>query len=413
MKRFTVKLMIFAAFLPLFAVTGFGWDDVGHKITAYIAWQRMTPQTRERVIEILRQAPEDSTLATFYRPYGVESEETRRVDYFMLVATWADIVRDFGSDPRFRNEVRSRKYHKSNWHYDDTFWKQVAGKAEELSGFQEGGIAVSKLDEFDKLIRSSSAPDRDKAIAIAWIMHLVGDLHQPLHTSARVTDEEPKGDQGGNLFLLTPKGTPRDKQVNLHWFWDSIVGRNVKYKGECEHDFIERTAQKFMKKHPFAPVQSKLNFTDFAALQKESFGLATTSVFTADLIRFAEPSEKYKKKAFAVAEKQLAMAGYRMGELFNAVFGAAQPVASCQIIRKMMYPIYKKQTPENQAKSKPTALLLDVCTTGPAARPTIMIAAGGKSEARAFDVLKAFASEDEARAYAAANAIKDVSFDNQ
>jgi hypothetical protein len=79
----------------------------------------------------------------------------------------------------------------------------------------------------------------------------------------------------------------------------------------------------------------------------------------------------------------------------------------------MMYPIYKKQTPENQAKAKPTAVLLDICPTGPAARPTIMVAVNGKKEARAFDVLKAFADEDEARAYASANSIKDVNFNDQ
>ncbi|MBO0200809.1 S1/P1 nuclease, partial [Vibrio alginolyticus] len=88
-----------------------------------------------------------------------------------------------------------------------------------------GGEAVKKLNEFDKTIRNSSLSDGEKAIAIAWIMHIIGDLHQPLHTSARVTDMEPKGDQGGNLFLLSPKEAPRDKQLNLHWFWDSIVNR--------------------------------------------------------------------------------------------------------------------------------------------------------------------------------------------
>ncbi len=415
MKRGVLKFTILTAMLSVMALPAFCWDDVGHKITAYIAWQRMTPQVRDRVIEIMRQAPEDSTLAVFYRPYGVESEDVRRVDFFMIASTWPDIVRDFGSDPRFRNEVRNRKYHKGNWHYDDTFWKQVGGKAEPLSGFAEGGVAVAKLNEFDKLIRNPAARDEDKAIAIAWIMHLVGDLHQPLHTSARVTDEEPKGDQGGNLFLLTPKGTARDKQVNLHWFWDSIVGRNVAYNGKMsEREYIERLAMRFVKKHPYSSLQSKLNIGDFDELQRESFALNPIDVFSSDLIRFSEPSVKYKKRAFAVAEKQLALAGYRMGELFNTAFGAPQTAAvPCQIIRKVMYPIYKKQTPETRAKAKPTAVLLDVCPTGPAARPTIMVAVNGKTEARAFDVIKAFTSEDEARAYAAANSIKDVNFSDQ
>ncbi|MFN0140061.1 MAG: S1/P1 nuclease [Pyrinomonadaceae bacterium] len=413
MKRVAANLTILTAMLAFTAMPALGWDDVGHKITAHIAWLRMTPTVRNRVIEILRQAPEDSHLAVFYRPYGIEPEDVRRLDFFMIAATWPDIVRDFGSDPRFRNEVRNRKYHKGNWHYDDTFWKQVNGKAEPLSGFQEGGVAVAKLNEFDKLIRDASARDADKAVAIAWIMHLIGDLHQPLHTSARVTDEEPKGDQGGNLFLLTAKGTPRDKQVNLHWYWDSIVGRNVAYDGgPSERKYIEGLAMKFIKRHPFPSLQARLSVGDFDYLQKETFALNPTDVFSADLIRFSEPSKKYRQRAFAVAERQLTLAGYRMGELFNAAFTAPQVVQSaaapCQIIRTIMYPVFKKQTRENQAKAKPTAVLLDVCPTGPAARPTLMVAVNGKSEARAFDVIKAFASEDEARAYAAANSIQDV-----
>lgn len=270
---------------------------------------------------ILREAPEDSQLAAFYQLYGVEPEETRKREYFMLVSTWADIVRDRDFATRYR------KYHKGNWHYDDTFWRQTGGKVEILSGFEEGGVGVAKLAEFDKLIRSTAAADKDKAIAIAWIMHVGSDLHQPLHTSARVTDLEPKGDQGGNLFLLTPKDTPRDKQLNLHWFWDSIIVRNIPLKGDmCERGYIEPLAQKIMKKHPFANFQARLNLGNYDEWQKESFALNPTDVFSADLIRFQAPSEKYKKNAFRVAERQLATAGYRLGETLNQVFGAVNSV---------------------------------------------------------------------------------------
>lgn len=293
----------------------FGWDDVGHKTTAYIAWQRMTPTVRDNVIRILRAAPEDSHLSAFYMGFGPESDENKRLEYFMLAATWADIVRDRA----FEN--RQKKYHKSNWHYDDTFWKQVDGRVEILSGFEEGGVAVSRLAEFDKLIRNASESDKEKAIAIAWIMHLTGDIHQPLHTSARVTDREPKGDQGGNLFLLTPDGTPRDKQVNLHWFWDSIVGRNYLYKNDmCERDYIVAFAKRIMKRHPFA--SSGINLSQYQNWQQESFKLNATAVFSPDLVRFQMPSERYKKRAFEVAERQLALAGYRLGETLNQAFNA-------------------------------------------------------------------------------------------
>ena len=298
------------------------WDDVGHKITAYIAWQRMSPAARENAVRILRAAPEDSQLSTFYASYGAEPEDTRKREFFMLSATWPDIVRDRA----FAN--RYKKYHKGNWHYDDFFWKQVNGKVETLSGFTEGGQGVEKLEEFDKVLRDPKSSDAEKALAIAWMLHIGGDLHQPLHTSARVTETEPKGDQGGNLFLLSPKGTARENQVNLHWFWDSIVVRNLPLKGEqCERDYIEPIARKMMKKHPFSEVSGKLYPGDYEAWKKASFDFNPTDVFSADLVRFQLPSAKYRKNAYSVAEEQLAAAGYRLGETLNAILGTPAAVA--------------------------------------------------------------------------------------
>lgn len=402
-----LRTVIFGVIAVGFPFSAHAWDDVGHKASAYIAWQRMSPAARETVIRILRTAAEDSHLSAFYQNYGPEPEAVRKLEYFMLVSTWSDIVRDRAFDTRYR------KYHKSNWHYDDIFWRQVGGKAEALTGFEEGGVAVSKLSEFDKLIREPSASDRDKAIAIAWIMHLTGDIHQPLHTSARVTETEPKGDQGGNLFLLTPQGTPRENQVNLHWYWDSIIVRNTPLKGEmCERDYIVSIAQRIMKKHSFGSVASELKLGEYEAWRDDSFKFAPTDVFSPDLVRFQMPSEKYKRNALTVSERQLALAGYRLGETLNRVFAAPAVAANgkCPIIRRIMYPIFKKQTPDNAAKARPTISLLDVCPTGPASRPTIMIEINGKRTARTFDVIKTFSDEEAARKYASANSIADVNF---
>jgi hypothetical protein len=317
MKVFKLMLRVglLAAIAAVFSMPALGWDETGHKISAYIGWQRMTPEVRDRVIKILLSAPEDSDLATYYMTYGTRAEEIRKREYFMLISTWADIIRD-------RNfEVRMRKYHHSNWHYSDTFWTTKDGKIEYLKAPEEGGKALERLIEDDKTIRGN-APDAQKAVAIAWLQHLIGDLHQPLHTSARVTDTEQKGDQGGNLFLLTPTGTPRDKQVNLHWFWDSIIGRNIPNDdNKCEADYIDPIARDVMKKHPFEKMQSRLAMGKYEDWIKESLTAAQTDVFSTDLKRFELPSEKYKKKALNVAYERLALAGYRMGELFNEAFG--------------------------------------------------------------------------------------------
>lgn len=309
------------------------WDDVGHKITAYVAWQRMTPQARDAVIDILRQAPEDSDIATYYLTNGSAPLDVRRQEYFELIATWADIVRDYGFEPPYKKifEARQRKYHKANWHYSDTFWKQIDGRVELLPPPDEGGRAVERLIAFDKLTRDAASTPQEKAVAIAWMMHLTGDLHQPLHTSARVTDLEPKGDQGGNLFQLTPKGTPRADQVNLHWYWDSIVGRNVQPKKDMsDGQYIKWLGDAMMKRYPYARAQGQIELGDYESWKKESFALATSEVFRSDLIRFEMPSMKYRKNAYRVAERQLALAGYRLGETMNAIFGTAAAVPAAR-----------------------------------------------------------------------------------
>ncbi|MEO6334737.1 MAG: S1/P1 nuclease [Pyrinomonadaceae bacterium] len=317
-----IQVLVWGAIALLPTMSVLAWDDTGHKATAYIAWQQMSPTAREMVIRILRSAPEDSVLSAFYMS-GAEPEELRKLEYFMVAATWPDIVRDRAF------ETRNKKYHKSNWHYDDTFWRQVNGKAEILPKPEDGGLAVSKIAEFDKVLRSTSATDKDKAIGIAWIEHLIGDIHQPLHTSARVTDTEPKGDQGGNLFLLTPDGTPREKQLNLHWFWDSIIGRNTPLKGDaCERDYIVSVADKIMKKYPRQSLASEMRLGDYEGWRAESFALNPTAVFSPDLVRFQMPSAKYRKKAFQVAQRQLALAGYRLGETLNQIFGTPAAPAS-------------------------------------------------------------------------------------
>ena len=181
---------------------------------------------------------------------------------------------------------------------------------------------MQKIADFNQLIRGS-ASDAEKAVAIAWLEHLIGDMHQPLHASAKTTSSYPKGDQGGNLFLLTPRGTPRDKQENLHWFWDSIVVRYLpNAKDQCDADYLDPIAQDIMKLYPYDKMKSNLNMDKFDVWKTESYNIATTEVYKG-VNWFEMPSDKYKKKAFEISQERLALAGYRMGELFNSAFAAA------------------------------------------------------------------------------------------
>lgn len=316
MFKAAVRVVVIGLFLSVLSVPALAWDEVGHKITGYIAWQRMTPEVRERVHKILLAAPEDSDIGTFYLPYGSRSEETRKREFFMLMATWADIVRDRGFAVRFRN------YHKDDWHYADGLWTSKNGTIENLTPPANGGKAVPKMAELDKVIRGK-AMNAEKAVAIAWLEHLIGDIHQPLHSSSRVTDMEPGGDRGGNSFLLMPQETAREQQVNLHSYWDGIIGRNMpNSNSDCDVEYIDPIARRIMKKHPFSKMQGRLETGNYELWAKESVIASQTDVFSNDLVRFQMPSAKYRKKALKIAEERLALAGYRMAELFNQAFGS-------------------------------------------------------------------------------------------
>jgi hypothetical protein len=316
MQKLFLSILILATVLFSNTFNVSAWDDVGHKITGYIAWQRMSPTARENVIKILRAAPEDSDISTFFMGFGPKSDEEKRLEYFMFMPTWADVVRDRSFPVRFG------KYHKSDWHYTSVFWRQVDGKAVLDPGKAADGQAIIQLANSEKVMRDAAVANADKAVALAWFLHLGGDIHQPLHTSSRVTDREAEGDRGGNTFLLTPEGTKRDDQVNLHWFWDSIVGRNVPYNaGLCESDYVRNIAESMMLRYTFDAEKGRLALSSYPAWKDESLKLAQTDVFRSDLKRFETPSDDYRRNAFTVSERRLTLAGYRMGETLNEIFG--------------------------------------------------------------------------------------------
>lgn len=316
MKKGMLKTVLMAVLSVVFALPAMAWDDVGHKITGYIAWQRMSPAAREKVIKILRAAPEDSHLSAYYQLYGVRPDADKQLDYFMLVPTWADIVRD-RTFP-----VRYEKYHKGEWHYTSVFWRDSGGKAELMADKKADGQAIEKLAEFEKVLRDPVVSDKDKAIALAWFLHIGGDIHQPLHSSSRVTDREPDGDRGGNTFLISPEGTPRENQQNLHWFWDSIVPRNIPYDfGLCEGCYVKHIAEAFISRYSFDAEKGGLALSNYVSWKDESLRLAQGEVFRSDLKRFEAPSDAYRRNALSVSERRLTIAGYRMGETLNEIFG--------------------------------------------------------------------------------------------
>src|SRR5207244_1603954 len=64
----------------------------------------------------------------------------------------------------------------------------------------------------------------DRAIALCWVLHLVGDIHQPLHACTRYSAQFPAGDQGGNELMVLRDPPYANSQMSLHHLWDSLPG---------------------------------------------------------------------------------------------------------------------------------------------------------------------------------------------
>ncbi len=142
-----------------------------------------------------------------YIPAGT-SDADRDMYVFMMGATWPDEIKATGSGyfgtetpPKNESPTLNAGYSDKNmhryWHFIDT-------------PFSTDGTALPPIPHpeiIEKIVAFRAAlatdePDLLKSYDLVWLEHLVGDVHQPLHATTRVTKAQPKGDQGGNLVLL-------------------------------------------------------------------------------------------------------------------------------------------------------------------------------------------------------------------
>ena len=168
------------------------WGDLGHKVTALIAYRHLTPAAKAKV---------DTLLAG-------DTDALTEPD-FASRATWAD---------KYRNNHRET----AAWHYVDIeidhpdlesacfgFPALSAGQVASAGSAQD--CIVNKIGQFEHELRSPSTAPAERSMALKFLMHFVGDLHQPLHAS----DHE---DRGGNCVRLAP--SPDGHDANLHAYWD-------------------------------------------------------------------------------------------------------------------------------------------------------------------------------------------------
>jgi hypothetical protein len=121
---------------------------------------------------------------------------------------------------------------------------------------------LTALDDSRKIAATDPDPQK-RAIALTWLFHLVGDVHQPLHTSQLFSVDYPNGDQGGNQICIRTR--PGNQPVNLHSFWDEVITRSERLP------VLQKLATFLRTRPEFAKPQLTEQHNHFEGWAKEAF----------------------------------------------------------------------------------------------------------------------------------------------
>jgi hypothetical protein len=317
MKR-CFTLLAAAATLVLGARPAYAWDDFGHRVVARIAWENMTPQARARAIALLQGAPAGSGLGGSMS--GALSAD-QQVQLFVFAATWPDVVRSMDDSVAMRSEM----YHHPTRHYVDTFWRQETdfGPITPVNRRPEGDL----LRDAPRIQRwlATGTPEL-KALAVAWLIHLVGDIHQPLHASGRMSPRDPWGDAGGNDFKLDianpTADSARQYRRTLHGLWDGIISDSLKAgRPPASLEAVTSAANLIIHHHPRSEFAAQMGQKSFEQWAQESVTIAQRDVYKAPLVRDQAAPPAYRTAAYLAAEPRIALAGYRLADLLNQALG--------------------------------------------------------------------------------------------
>lgn len=307
--RLKIVAAVVAA-LSLLPVTAQAWHAAGHMMTAAVAWEQMTPAARKRVSELLKLNKDyDDWVA------GVPDADKDKMA-FVRASTWPDVIKgrkdeytDDGEEPTDPNAAANTGYsdklmHKY-WHYIDLPFSPDGTKTVQ----PKNPNAETQIKAFRDTLTQAGASDDLKSYDVVWLIHLVGDVHQPLHGTQRFTKAHRKGDEGGNLIKINCRP---DCGNNLHSFWDGLQDANEEPQASID-------AARTLKKATGAAVGK----TDPRTWINESFAIAKASVYRKPIGTANKTftiTSAYKKAAAKIGKERIALGGARLAKLFNDAF---------------------------------------------------------------------------------------------
>jgi hypothetical protein len=308
MRALTLLLTLFAMFPfnPALA-----WWDEGHMQIAYLAYQRLDPPVKDKVDALLKLNKDYAVWSC-----NAPDEASAKLYAFVHAATWAD---DIKMKPNYINDkvtdanaARNIGYIDLNkhsyWHFKDTLFTPDGTTLPP----PEPVDAVMQLKKMiTSLPSSSGASDDVRSYDLVWMLHLVGDLHQPLHAVQRHTAGIPAGDRGGNEEHVIPA---TGETIALHAYWDRVFGGYSSVFGAIFD------AKDGAGLGSVVPDAGKAQILDPDVWAQESFELAKTHAYAVPIRTDKAPVEltrDYETNARNVARSQAALAAARLANLLN------------------------------------------------------------------------------------------------
>jgi hypothetical protein len=316
---------LFFTYMMLGTMHVYAWNNLGHMVTAFIAYQHLTDPVRTRANALIKQNP-------FFKdwlkmiPAGA-SDKDRDMMLFMIAATFADQIKgnvcyeadgapgSDGNRPDGRPSSLNIGYvdhlqHKY-WHFVDKPFSQ------------DGTTPLPELPRpnaqtqigFFRRVLASSADDDLKSYDLVWLLHLVGDVHQPLHASTRVSSTALEGDHGGKDVKVCPVSQTSCSE-SLHHFWDHALDPD---------DVADDLAETLTKALIVGPTLSEADSASSHKLKtsawiNESFADAKSKVYISPIKEGNGPFElndAYRNAAKQEARERITLAGARLASVLN------------------------------------------------------------------------------------------------
>jgi hypothetical protein len=254
-----------------------GWGHEGHEIVASLAQTRLTENAKAGIRSLIG----DASLAS--------------------IANWAD-------------EVRPERDETYNWHFVD-IPKDASGFSDERDCFlptsRHKGAAtdhhncvVDRIELFKKVLSDTNASRDDRIEALKFLVHFVGDVHQPMHAIGEAA--------GGNGIAVTEFGSTQCGRhpCNLHGAWDTGL---IEHTGMGRDEFVGHLEKLISDEHLTASGSPE----DWA---NESHGEAQS----AWLSDGTQIDNDYYRKEIKVVDRRLALAGLRLAAVLNKTFASVQ-----------------------------------------------------------------------------------------